>query len=124
MATDKPWWAGDPELAEIRRRTFAEFERELDRREPLPPGAPDVVVADILSGAGVRELADARDDLTRARARYEQAVLAGRAAGLSWSEIGRILGVSKQLLHRRYGSSNTRSGCRPSTAPMNGGWML
>jgi len=50
----------------------------------------------------VRELADARDDLQRARARYEQAVLAGRAAGLSWSEIGKVLGVPKQLLHGRF----------------------
>ncbi|BBZ11603.1 hypothetical protein [Mycobacterium branderi] len=124
MAADEPWWANDPELAEIRRRSLAEFERELNQREPLPPTAPDAVVADILSGDSVRELADARDALKRARARYEQAVLAGRAVGLSWGEIGRILGVPKQLLHRRYRSSNTRNGCRPSTAPMNGGWML
>jgi hypothetical protein len=52
----------------------------------------------------LRELADARDDLERVRARYEQAVRAGRAAGLSWGEIGRVLNVPRQLLHRRFRS--------------------
>ena len=60
------------------------------------------MVADILGGASLRELAYARDDLERARARYEHAVWAGRAAGLSWGEIGRVLNVPKQLLHRRF----------------------
>jgi DNA-directed RNA polymerase specialized sigma24 family protein len=99
-----PWWADDPELMEIRRRTAEEFERELEQHQPGPV-ARDVfepVVADVLGGASWRELADARDDLARARARYEEAVRAARAAGLSWGEIGRVLGVPRQLLHRRF----------------------
>jgi hypothetical protein len=100
----EPWWANDPELIEIHRRTVEEFDRELDQREPGRPNAPDPVVADILGGASLRELADARDDLERARARYEQAVRSGRAAGLSWGEIGRVLNVPRQLLHRRFRS--------------------
>jgi DNA-directed RNA polymerase specialized sigma24 family protein len=98
----KPWWEDDPELQEIRRRTLEEFERELEEREPIGPDEPDPVVADFLNGASWRELADARDDLARAQARYEDAVRTARAAGLSWAEIGRVLGVSKQLLRRRF----------------------
>ena len=33
---------------------------------------------------------------------YAEAVRAARAAGMSWGEIGRVLGVAKQLLHRRF----------------------
>jgi DNA-directed RNA polymerase specialized sigma24 family protein len=99
----KPWWAGDPELMAIQRRTFEEFERELAARGPAADDAPDPVVADFLSsGASLRELAAARDDLARAGARYEDAVRAARAAGLSWGEIGRVLEVPRQLLHRRF----------------------
>jgi len=60
------------------------------------------VVQDFFSGAGWRGLAEARDDLSRARIRYAEAVRAARAVGMSWGEIGRVLGVSKQLLHRRF----------------------
>jgi DNA-directed RNA polymerase specialized sigma24 family protein len=48
------------------------------------------------------ELAAARDDLARTRDRYQAAVLNARAAGFSWGEIGGLLGVSRQQLHRRY----------------------
>jgi hypothetical protein len=100
MDDHQPWWAKDPELAAIRRAVEEELERA--RREPIQPDRPDPVLADVLNGASVRELAAARDDLARARGRYADAVREARAAGLSWGEIGRILGVSKQLLHRRF----------------------
>jgi hypothetical protein len=48
------------------------------------------------------ESSPAREDLDRARVRYEDAVRAARAVGFSWGEIGRVLGVPRQLLHRRY----------------------
>ncbi len=97
----KPWWADDPQLTEIVRRSFDEFARELERREPVTAES-DPVVMDFLSGASWRELAEARDDLARARIRYDETVLAARTAGFSWGEIARVLGVSKQLLHRRF----------------------
>jgi DNA-directed RNA polymerase specialized sigma24 family protein len=100
----QPWWANDPELIEIQRRSFEEFHRELEEREPLPQASPDPVLDDVLGGASWRELAAARDDLARARIRYGQAVQTARAAGLSWAEIGRVLGVPRQLLHRRFRS--------------------
>ena len=96
----EPWWAEDPELLAIRRRVLEEF--ECVQREPIESDQPDPVSDDMLSGARSRELAHARDDIARARARYGEAVRAARASGLSWSEIGRVLGVSKQQLHRRF----------------------
>jgi DNA-directed RNA polymerase specialized sigma24 family protein len=48
------------------------------------------------------ELLGDGDDVARARELYADAVLAARTAGLSWGEIGRVLGVSRQQLHRRF----------------------
>ena len=96
----KPWWEDNPELDEIRRRTLDEILG--DGRELIEPEGPDPVVAEMYSGARMRELSAARDDLGRARARYADAVRAARDAGLSWGEIGRVLGLSKQALHRQF----------------------
>ena len=98
----EPWWVSDPEVAEMRRKALEEIE-QAPSRPPVPDG-PDPVFAEVASGLCGRELADARDDLDRARLRYAAAVRAGRVAGYSWAEIGRLLGVSKQSLHRRYGA--------------------
>jgi hypothetical protein len=105
----KPWWEDNPELEEIRRRTLDEILG--DGREPIESDRPDPVVAEMYSGARMRELAEARDDLGRARARYADAVRAARDAGLSWGEIGRVLGLSNQALHRQF------SGRPPPPAP-------
>lgn len=42
---------------------------------------------------------EARQDLSR---REEVAVRRARLAGLSWAEIGTLLGVTKQTMHRKY----------------------
>ncbi|CAN5835594.1 hypothetical protein BH09ACT7_BH09ACT7_55600 [soil metagenome] len=104
----EPWWVNDPELAEIRRRTMEEFERELEERGPRGPDVPDPVLADILSGDCRRELRIARDGLADARDHYDAAVLKARTAGLSWGEIGVVLGVARQELHRRYSGRDKR----------------
>jgi DNA-directed RNA polymerase specialized sigma24 family protein len=111
----KPWWADDPELAAIRRRVEEELERA--GREPITPDEPDPVVQDIWSGASLRELAAARDDLERARARYADAVRRARIVGFSWGEIGRVLGVSKQLLHRRFSRPARQAPGPPPESP-------
>lgn len=97
----EPWWATDPTIAALGQAAL----EELLQGPPRPPAPmqPDPVLADVLSGASWRGLAAARDDLDRARSRYAEAVRVARAAGQSWSEIGRVLGVSKQSLHRRFG---------------------
>jgi DNA-directed RNA polymerase specialized sigma24 family protein len=101
MEAKEPWWASDPTIAAIRRGVL----EEIEQAQPvlIGPSGPDPVFGDIASGASGRELADARDDLHRARLRYADAVRAARVAGYSWGEIGRVLGVSKQSLHRRFG---------------------
>lgn len=122
MTTPTPWWTIDPELAEIRRRTAEEFGIDLDAATSAEPGCsdglddldhpafveepvgPDPVMTELLDRRCWRELADARDAIAEARNRYDTAVLAARTAGLSWGEIGRGLGVSKQQLHRKFGA--------------------
>ena len=66
-----PWWANDPELIEIRRRTSRSSTASLTNASQAP-NAPDPVVADVLGGASLREFADARDDVERARARMRK----------------------------------------------------
>jgi hypothetical protein len=79
MGQEKPWWADDPEIAAIRRGVMEDIERA--GREPFRPDVPDPVLADILSGASVRELSVARDDLAAPmpamRTRYERAAPPG-----------------------------------------------
>ncbi|WP_319456437.1 MULTISPECIES: hypothetical protein [unclassified Mycobacterium] len=101
MEAKEPWWASDPVLAAKRREALEEIE-QAQPRPPLPTG-PDPVFVEVASGASRRELAEARDDLDRARLRYADAIRAARVAGYSWGEIGRVLGVPKQSLHRRFG---------------------
>ena len=97
---EQPWWAVDPALDAVRDEVFEWLASA--EQQPLEDDGPDPVWDDLLSGASGRELAAARDDLGRARVRYAEAVRAARAAGMSWGEIGRVLGVAKQLLHRRF----------------------
>lgn len=98
-ARPKPWWEGHPDIEAMVART----EREIYGRPERPAiDYPDPVLADVLSGTSIRELRDARDDLERAKARYENSVRAARKVGLSWGQIGGILGISRQQLHRRY----------------------
>ncbi|MGV0835985.1 hypothetical protein [Mycolicibacterium thermoresistibile] len=105
----RPWWEGNPEIAELGRRALAELEVEIRRTEvdDAVESGPDPVVGDFYSaGAAKRELAAARDGLIRARSRYADAVHTARACGYSWGEIAHVLGVSRQVLHRRFRADN------------------
>lgn len=58
------------------------------------------------SGSPVRRLAaiaEAKSEIARAEA---AAVRHARMHGMSWAEIGTILGVSKQALHQRFGKKS------------------
>ena len=96
----KPWWQDDPTLLAIRRAVLEEIANGESRGGYVD--TPDPIVHDVLSGGSWRELAAARDDLARAKTRYADAVHAARTCGLTWGEIARVLGVSRQQLHRRF----------------------
>ena len=97
---NQPWWATDPAIIAARE----EVERWLEsaQREPLPFDDFEAIHNEVGSGSCWRELRAANENLDRARVRYANAVRAARAVGFSWGEIGRVLGVPRQLLHRRF----------------------
>lgn len=59
----------------------------------------DLVVADTASLRSIAELAERRNELDEA---LLEAVRSARHADRSWSEIGAMLGVSKQAAQRKY----------------------
>lgn len=99
VTRSKPWWQDHPEIKAMVASSNADIER---RPERPPIDHPDAILRDVLSGTSVRELRDAKDDLARAKSRYDDAVCTARRLGLSWGPIGSVLGVSRQQLHRRY----------------------
>jgi DNA-directed RNA polymerase specialized sigma24 family protein len=102
MERSNPWWMDDPETRGVGQRALAELESRIAEYEPNSGDEPDPVVAEIYSGEAGRALSAARDELAVARQRYEDAVSAARTAGYSWTEIGRLLGVSRQQVHRQF----------------------
>jgi DNA-directed RNA polymerase specialized sigma24 family protein len=102
MANGRPWWMDDKEIIALRERALADIERATAEVDPTSLDDPDPVVAEIYSGAASRALSAVRDELADIRARYENAVAVARTAGLSWTEIGRLLGVSRQQVHRQF----------------------
>jgi DNA-directed RNA polymerase specialized sigma24 family protein len=100
MAESRPWWMDDPAIIALTERALAEIESA----DTLPStDEPDPVLAEFYSGDVGRELSAIRDESEALRSRYRNAVFAAREAGLSWAQIGRRLGVSRQQLHRKFG---------------------
>lgn len=54
-------------------------------------------------GGPIDELAAVREEKRALARREEVAVRRARHAGLSWAEIGTLLGVTRQTIHRKYG---------------------
>jgi DNA-directed RNA polymerase specialized sigma24 family protein len=53
-------------------------------------------------GGIIHELAAVAEAKTELARREEVAIRRGRHAGLSWAEIGTLLGVTRQTIHRKY----------------------
>jgi DNA-directed RNA polymerase specialized sigma24 family protein len=98
--TKQPWWANDPAIAAARE----EVQQWLDTAEAQPSQEDNfsVIHREVSSGSCRQELRRARQDLDRAQVRYADAVRTAGALGYSWGEIGQLLGVPRQLLHRRF----------------------
>ena len=62
-------------------------------------GAEDLIEIDTTALRQIAEIAQRRD---AAETALTNAVMAARRAGRSWSEIGSMLGVSKQAAQRKY----------------------
>lgn len=99
-ASAQPWWATNPAIIAAREEVDKWIESA--EQNPVPDDTSDAVHHEVISGSCWRELRGAREDLDRARVRYANAVRAARAVGFSWGEIGRLLGVPRQLVHRRF----------------------
>jgi hypothetical protein len=84
------------EVTKSRAERAEALEKWAERVEP-----EELRVADTEALRVVAELADQRD---RVETELTAAVRAARAAHRSWSEIGVMLGVSKQAAQRKYGN--------------------
>ncbi len=70
---------------------------------PVVGARPDAALAALVGAADANGLAVAADALT---ARY---VAAAREHGASWTEIGHVLGLTRQGAQRRYGTDDRTS---------------
>jgi hypothetical protein len=99
----EPWWANHPVIA-AKRREVEEWLESIEAMEPVPlhDDSLEAIHRQISTGECRQELREARRDLDRARVRYADAIRTARAVGYSWGEIGELVGVARQLLHRRF----------------------
>lgn len=83
-------------MSKSRAERAAALERWADRVE-----AKDLKPADTAALRRIAELVDQRGEVDD---QLTEAVRSAREANRSWSEIGAMLGVSKQAAHRKYSS--------------------
>lgn len=80
-----------------------------ERVEALEEWASNVDSAGltVVDTTALREIAKLADQRNEAEAELTAAVLSARRARRSWSEIGAMLGVSKQAAQRKYASKTS-----------------
>ena len=86
-------------MTKSRAERAAALEQWADRVQP-----EDLRIADTESLRAIAELVDQRDHVDN---ELTKAVRSARAAHRSWSEIGAMLGVSKQAAQRKYGDKKS-----------------
>ncbi len=96
MLTNRDQVGTVPTMTKTRAERAAALETWADAVDPA-----DLRSADTDALRHIAELTQQRDDVD---AELTQTVHAARAAHRSWSEIGAMLGVSKQAAQRRYGT--------------------
>ena len=82
-------------MSKTRAQRADALEAWADRAESM-----DLVEADTATLRLIGELAEQRDSIDE---RLTEAVRSARVESRSWSEIGAMLGVSKQAVQRKYG---------------------
>lgn len=83
-----------PRTRQELERAAADAEAWLNSLDPETTPAEDA--------SDLREIGLALGELVDSQNRLEQAVVAARNNGRSWSEIGLVLGISKQAARERY----------------------
>jgi hypothetical protein len=91
-----------PRTREQLQKAVAETEAWLDQLDPEAIASPDASAAD-LRGIGEALHAVAASDL-----RLAEQVATARANGRTWTQIGAVLGVSKQAARERFGEAAHR----------------
>lgn len=84
-----------PRTREELEQAAAEAEAWLDALDPETTPAEDV--------ADLRRIGSALGDVANAEGELERAVADARRHGHSWTDIGLVLGVSKQAARQRFG---------------------
>jgi len=96
-------------MTKTRTQRAAALEEWAERVE-----ADDLVVADTEALRTIAELAEQRDEVDTA---LVEAIRSARAADRSWSEIGMMLGVSKQAAQRKYARTLSAEPGRRTAGP-------
>src|SRR5579859_7111267 len=92
----------------IRRASLTTTQRQLILDAAQMDAVPSIdrLAAEIATGSALERLAEASEMAGRLRARgdelLDQFVDAARASGSSWTEIGSVLGTSKQAAQQRF----------------------
>lgn len=84
-------------------RFYAPADAILDDRSEVEELMLDIWRQHLAPTNALSTIAAASEDLARATRALDQAVATGRAAGLTWAEIGRATGIARQSAHERWG---------------------
>jgi hypothetical protein len=91
-----------PRTREQLQKALADTEAWLDRLDPETIASPESDAGDL------RAIGEALHDVAASDLRLVDAVVKARANGRTWTQIGAVLGVSKQAARERFGEPARR----------------